>query len=74
MKLEEDIANNQFLKDLFQASVMHNIDYLIIAVRNIYKTKSSKSKDFEKIMSFIDTLYASEKLVLPLKGILILGY
>ena len=25
-------ANNQFLKDLFQASVMHNIDYLIIAV------------------------------------------
>ena len=41
-------ANNQFLKDLFQASVMHNIDYLIIAVRNIYKTKSSKSKDFEK--------------------------
>tara|TARA_B100001564_G_C20345604_1_gene536577 strand:+ start:121 stop:591 length:471 start_codon:yes stop_codon:yes gene_type:complete len=67
-------ANNQFLKDLFQASVMHNIDYLIIAVRNIYKTKSSKSKDFEKIMSFIDTLYASERLVLPLKGILILGY
>ena len=67
-------ANNQFLKDLFQASVMHNIDYLIIAVRNIYKTKSSKSKDFEKIMSFIDTLYASEKLVLPLKGILIIGY
>lgn len=53
---------------------MHNIDYLIIAVRNIYKTKSSKSKDFEKIMSFIDTLYASEKLVLPLKGILIIGY
>ena len=67
-------ANNQFLKDLFQASVMHNIDYLIIAVRNIYKTRSSKSKDFEKIMSFIDTLYASERLVLPLKGILILGY
>ena len=67
-------ANNQFLEDLFQASVMYNIDYLIIAVRNIYKTKSSKSKDFEKIMSFIDTLYASERLVLPLKGILILGY
>ena len=67
-------ANNQFLKDLFQAIVMHNIDYLIIAVRNIYKTRSSKSKDFEKIMSFIDTLYASERLVLPLKGILILGY
>ena len=67
-------ANNQFLKDLFQASVMHDIDYLIIAVRNIYKTKSSKTKDFEKIMSFIDTLYVSDRLTLPLKGILILGY
>lgn len=67
-------ANNQFLKDLFQASVMHDIDYLIIAVRNIYKTKSSKSKDFEKVKSFIDTLYASDRLTLPLKGILILGY
>jgi len=66
--------NNQFLKDLFQASVMHDIDYLIIAVRNIYKTKSSKSKDFEKVMSFIDTLYTSDRLTLPLKGILILGY
>jgi hypothetical protein len=67
-------ANNQFLKDLFQASVMHDVDYLVIAVRNIYITKSSKSKDFEKVMSFIDTLYASDRLTLPLKGILILGY
>ena len=67
-------ANNQFLKDLFQASVMHDIDYLIIAVRNIYKTKSTSSKDFEKVISFIDTLYASDRLTLPLKGILIIGY
>jgi hypothetical protein len=67
-------ANNQFLKDLFQASVMHDIDYLIIAVRNIYKTRSTKSKDFEKVISFFDTLYASDRLKLPLKGILIVGY
>lgn len=67
-------ANNQFLKDLFQACVMHNIDYLIIAVRNTYKTKSTSSKDFDKVISFIDTLYASDRLSLPLKGILIIGY
>ena len=67
-------ANNQFLKDLFQACVMHDIDYLIIAIRNIYKTKSTSSKDFEKVISFIDTLYASDRLNLPLKGILIIGY
>ena len=67
-------ANNQFLKDLFQASVMQDVDYLVIAVRNIYKTKSSSSKDFEKIMKFLDTLYASSVLNLPLNGILIVGY
>lgn len=67
-------ANNQFLKDLFQASVMHDIEYLVIAVRNIYKTKSASTKDFQKIISFIDALYASDRLNLPLKGLLIIGY
>ncbi len=64
------VTNHQFLKDLFQACMMHNIDYLIIAVRNLYRT----SKDFEKVISFLDTLYASNRLTLPLKGILIIGY
>jgi len=64
------VSNHQFLKDLFQASVMHDIEYLVIAVRNIYRA----SKDFEKVISFIDTLYASNRLKLPLTGILIIGY
>ncbi len=63
-------ANNQFLKDLFQACVMQNVDYLIIAVRKTYK----KTPDYLKICDFIETLYVSEKLTLPLKGILIIGY
>lgn len=64
------VANYQFLKDLFQASVMHDVEYLVIAVRNIYKS----GKDFEKVISFLDTLYASDRISLPLKGILIIGY
>lgn len=64
------VSNYQFLKDLFQASVMHDVEYLVIAVRNIYRV----SKDFEKVAAFFDTLYASNRLKLPLKGILILGY
>ncbi len=64
------VTNHQFLKDLFQASVMNDIDYLVISVRNIYRT----SRDFEKVISFIDTLYASNRLILPLSGILIIGY
>ena len=64
------VTNYQFLKDLFQACVMVDVEYLCIAVRNIYK----KSQDFEKVYTFLDTLYTSGRLKLPLKGILIVGY
>lgn len=64
------VTNYQFLKDIFQASVMHDVDYLSIAVRNIYR----KQKDFDIVTNFLDTLYASSRLELPLKGILVIGY
>ena len=64
------VVNNQFLKDLFQACMMQEVDYLGIAVRNIYK----KRNDFDQVVNFFDTLYASSRLSLPLKGILVIGY
>jgi hypothetical protein len=64
------VVNNQFLKDLFQACMMHNVRYLAIAIRNLYRG----SNDFERVTRFMDTLYASGRIKLPLKGILILGY
>ena len=63
-------ANNQFLKDIFETSVMINIDYLVLAVSNLYKD----SKDYEKIVSWLDTLYATNRIKLSLKGILLIGY
>lgn len=64
------VTNYQFLKDLFQACMMHNIYYLAIAIRNKYRS----SPDFDKVVTFFDTLYISGRLRLPLKGILIIGY
>lgn len=64
------VVNNQFLKDLFQACMMHDVYYLGIAVRNTYR----QSPDFEKVLRFFDTMYASNRLTLPLKGILVIGY
>ncbi len=63
-------TNNQFLKDLFQACMMHGVEYVAIAVRNVYRT----SPDFERIERFFQTLYASNRLNLPLKGVLLIGY
>jgi hypothetical protein len=64
------VTNYQFLKDLFQACVMQDVDYAAIAVRQDYRG----SKDFEKVVTFIETIFASNRLTLPLLGILIIGY
>ena len=64
------VVNYQFLKDLFQACVMQDVDYAVIAIRNDYRG----SDDFSKVISFIETLYASQRLKLPLTGVLIIGY
>ena len=64
------VTNYQFLKDLFQACMMQDVEYLAIAIRNQYRS----SKDFEKVFTFFDTLYKSNRLQLPLKGVLIVGY
>ncbi len=64
------VTNNQFLKDLFQACMMQKVRYLGIAVRQTY----NGNKDYEVVRRFFDTLYASQRLKLPLDGVLIVGY
>ena len=62
--------NNQYMKDIFEACMMFDVEYLVIAVRNHYRTH----EDFSKIFTFLETLYVSNRLHLPLKGILLIGY
>ena len=64
------VTNNQFLKDIFEASVMEGIDYLVIAVRNLY----SRNHDFDTVTTFLETLYTTQRLRLELTGILAIGY
>ena len=52
------MVNNQFLKDLFQACMMHDVFYLAIAVRNLYRGRP----DFEVVCRFLSTLSASQRL------------
>lgn len=62
--------NNQFLKDIFEASMMFEVEYLVLAVRNLYRGHN----DFEFIYTFLETMYISNRIKLPLKGILLIGY
>ena len=67
--------------------MMQDVDYLVIALRNEYRinnirtTKSGDevvkvktNYDFEEVCKFFDALYSTERLKLPLKGILIIVY
>ncbi len=68
------VANNQFLKDLFQACMMRDVRQLAIAVRNEYEGGGRVTRDFDAVAAFFDTLYASNRLKLPLEGVTIIGY
>ncbi len=73
------VDNNQFLKDIFQASMMFEVEYLVIAVLNEYVRKKHRGEpsiqhDFATIKTFLETMYVSTRLQLPLKGILLIGY
>jgi len=68
------VRNNQFLKDIFQACMMFDIEYLVIAVLNEYSGGGATTKDYHEVKTFLETLYISNRLKLPLKGILLIGY
>lgn len=42
------VDNYQFLKDIFQASMMYDVEYLVLAVRNDYR----RHDDFKKYILF----------------------
>ena len=64
------VTNYQFLKDFYEACMMNGVQYCCIAVRNIYRT----SEDFEKVKKFFDAMYSSNRISVPLEGLLIIGY
>jgi len=62
--------NHRFLKDIFEACMMFEVEYLVLAVRNKYRTHY----DFDRVYAFLETLYISNRLHLPLVGIMLIGY
>jgi len=65
------VTNYQFLKDFFEACMMSNVEYLVLAVRRIYR---KRQKDFKNVLTFFDIFYTSGRVSVPSKGVLIIGY
>lgn len=66
--------NHQWMKDLFESLAIPGINYLIIAVKNVYTKTNKSQQDFKTVTNEIEAIYNNNNVHLPLKGILIVGY
>jgi hypothetical protein len=69
-------ANNADYRDLFRASLMVDADYLILAMMLSYRSgvPPREMRSYAVTRDRIDAVYASERLMLQLKGVLLVGY
>lgn len=67
-------ASNADYRDIVRASLMVGVRYLILAMMLEYKGGGQVMKSYEVARGRIDAIYASERLALPLDGLLLVGY
>jgi hypothetical protein len=69
---------NAIYRDLVQTSLLIDARYLALGVLIEYHHKSSGkavvSTDYRKTVTVLDAIYASQRLKLPLDGVLLIGY
>lgn len=67
-------ANNADYRDLIRASLMVDARYLVLAMMLHYAAGGPVIKSYGRSRDRLDAIYASERLKLPLDGILLVGY
>ena len=65
---------NAIYRDLVQALVMVELDYLVLAVANTYKFGGyTPSRDYEQAVKIADALYGHSRIQMPYR-LLVIGY
>jgi hypothetical protein len=67
-------ANNADYRDLVRASLMVNASYLILAMMQEYRAGKQVTRSYDQTLNRLDAIYASDRLKLPLSGVLLVGY
>lgn len=66
---------NAFYRDLIRASIIQEADFLIIGMRLSYSYgKVKQQNDYLKAKEQLDAIFASGRLQLPFKGIMLFGW
>lgn len=67
-------ASNADYRDLVRASLMVDVNYLVLAMMLTYKGGGQIMRSYEVARNRIDAIFASERLAVPLDGVLLVGY
>jgi hypothetical protein len=69
---------NAVYRDLIQTSLLVDARYLVLAVQLAYRHKSGGKdmtvQSYRDTRNLLDAIYASSRLLLPLDGVLLIGY
>jgi hypothetical protein len=67
---------NAVYRDLVRASLVEGADYLVMGVRQeyVYGARSTAVNDFTRTRDMLEAVYASGRLVLPFKGVIVFGW
>ncbi|MCF6746553.1 hypothetical protein E9529_20195 [Blastococcus sp. KM273128] len=70
------VQGNAIYRDLVRASLITDADYLALGVRSRYQygTRNTAQNDFAYTRDALDSIYASGRLGLPFRGILVFGW
>lgn len=74
MEAGRGAANNADYRDIIRASLMVDARYLALAMMLDYRGGNQKLKSYEQTRARVDAIYASDRLRLPLDGLLLIGY
>jgi hypothetical protein len=67
------IGGNAVYRDLIQSLVMVDLDWLIIAVPNIYRYAKTKTRDYDTTINIAKALYGHTRLDMPYR-LAVVGY
>jgi hypothetical protein len=72
------IRGNAIYRDIIQTSLLVDVDYFALAIPQKYRFKvggrGMEDRPYDAAVSILDAIYSCDRLRLPLKGVLLLGY
>jgi hypothetical protein len=67
-------ANNADYRDLVRTSLMVDSKFLVLAMMIEYRSGGKTTRSYRNTRNRLDAIFASDRLKLPLDGILLIGY